>query len=73
MEYSSVPKILYIKIHHIYTNLGRNAYILTISTFTARQLYTQVTNLVLYCITLFDSIMKFSCGPKHVGIFIVML
>jgi len=40
MEYSSAPKILYIKIHHIYTTLGRNAYILTISAFTARQLYT---------------------------------
>jgi len=52
---------------------GRNAYILTISTFTPRQLYTKMTNLVLYYITLIDSLMKVSCRPKHVGIFSVIM
>jgi hypothetical protein len=52
---------------------GRNACILTISSFTPRQLYTKMTNLVLYYITLFDSLMKVSCGPKHVTIFSVIM
>jgi hypothetical protein len=33
----------------------------------------KVTTLVLFCITLFDSLMMLFCGPKHVGMLNVIL
>jgi hypothetical protein len=51
--------MLYIKIHHIYTNTPQRSayYILTNRLFAPHQLYTKVTDLVLNCITLLDSFM----------------
>ena len=54
--------MLYIEIHHIYTNTQQRSayYILTNCLFAPCQLYTKVTDLVLCCITLLD------CGPCSV-------
>ena len=41
--------------------------------FTSRQLYTKVNNLVLCCVTLSDSLMTIPCGPKHIEILSVKL
>jgi len=67
--------MLYVKIHHIYTNTPqRSAYdIHTNCLFVPCQLYTKVTDLVLCCITLLDSLMMVSGRPNPVGIFSVIL
>ena len=67
--------MLYIKIHHIYTNTPQRSayYILTNCLFARRQLYTTVTDLVLCCITLLDSLVMVSGILNPVGVFNMIL
>ena len=76
--YSTVPAIvkcvgcfqgnIYQDPPHLYNNsTNRRRYCCHLTSLALCQLCTEVTELVLCCITLFNSLIMVPCGPKHVA------